>query len=96
MSTGCTAVTLYLPGGYLIFAVEQLEVACLCGWVATYVDDTLRLGGQNHVNHVVVHARAGRVGDDDIWPSVLRDEVVGEDVLHVARIKQRVVDAVQS
>ena len=84
-----------LYGSHLVLAVEQLEVACLCGRVAAHVDDAFRLGSQNHVDYVIVHTSAGRVGDDDIRTSVLRNEVVGKDVLHVARIEQRVVDTVQ-
>ena len=42
-----------------------------------------------------MHAGAWRVGDDDIGTAVTGDEVVGENVLHVAGKEERVADDVK-
>ena len=80
--------------GDLVACVEQLQVACLCGGVAADIYYALRVSVEYHVYNVGVHAGAWRVGDDDIGASVLGDEVVGKDVLHVTGIEQSVVDVV--
>ena len=41
-----------------------------------------------------MHTGTWWVGDDDIWATVLGDEVVGQDVLHVASIEEGVGDVV--
>ena len=67
--------------------IERLEVACLRRRVAAYVDDALRVGAQDSVYHVLVHTGAWWVGDDNVWATVLLDELVVEDVLHVAGVE---------
>lgn len=79
---------------YFISIVEEAEVACLCGWIATYVNDALGMGMENGVDNIGVHTCAWRVGDDDIGGSVLLDEISSEDVLHVASKEERVVELV--
>ena len=83
-----------LYGHYPVLLVQQLQVAGLGGRVARYIDDTLGLGPQNGLDDVGVHAGPWRVGDDDVGASVLCDELVRQDVLHVAGIEQRVLNAV--
>ena len=38
-----------------------------------------------------MHASTWRVGDDDIWATVLMDEVFRKDVFHVTCIEERIV-----
>ena len=49
---------------------------------------------ENGFHHVGVHACSRWVGDNDVRAPVLADEVVGQNILHVAGIEQRVADAV--
>ena len=80
--------------GDTIFSVEQLKVTSLGCRVAAHIDNDLWFGKQDGVDHVFVHTSTRRVGDDDIRTAMLVDEVNGENVLHVASIEERVVDAV--
>ena len=80
--------------GDLVACVEQLQVACLGGRVAADIYYALGGGVEYYVYNVGVHAGAWGVGDDDVRTTVLGDEVVGEDVLHVTGIEQGVVDVV--
>ena len=41
-----------------------------------------------------MHASTWRVGDDDIGATMLVDEILCEDVLHVASVEQSVVQVV--
>ena len=84
-----------LYGDYFVAGVEQGKVAGLGGGVAADIDDALGVGIEYDLYDVGVHAGTGRVGDDDIGMTVLTDEVVGEDVFHVAGIEQGVGDAVE-
>ena len=85
----------WLYGSYFVFYVEELEVACLSGWVAAHVYDATRFGIEDDVDHVFVHACARWVGDDYIWAAVFLDEAVGENIFHVASKEERVVDAIE-
>ena len=78
-----------------VLHIEQAEVAGLCGGVTAHVDDALGLGKENGVDDIIVHTGTGRVGNDDIGTAILVDELLIEDVLHVARKEERVVDAVE-
>ena len=49
---------------------------------------------KNSLYHIGMHTCARRVGDDNIWATMLSNEVIGEDVLHVAGIEKGVVDVV--
>ena len=79
---------------HLVVFAEQLKVASLCGRVATDIDDALRVGEEDGVDDVLVHAGTRRVGDDDVGLAVLLDEVAVQDVLHVASKELGVLDAV--
>ena len=80
---------------HAIEVVEQAKVASLCGRVATHIDYAPWRSKADNVHHIAVHAGAGRVGDDDIGSAVVADKVCGEDVFHVAGIKERVVEPVK-
>ena len=41
-----------------------------------------------------MHAGTWRVGDDDVWTTMLSDEVIGQDILHIASIEEGVLDVV--
>ena len=84
---------LYLLDG--IFHGEQAQVACLCRRVAAHINDTFRLGKEDRVDHVVMHAGTGRVCDDNIRTAVLVDEILCQDVFHVSGIEQCIFDLVQ-
>ena len=77
-----------------IVNIQQLQITSLCGWVARYIDNTFRSRIQNGSYHIGVHAGTWRVSDDDIRTSVLSDEVVCQNILHVACIEQGVGNAV--
>ena len=83
-----------LDSGHAVVGVEIVQVTRLCGGVARHVDDTLWGGLEDGLHHVWVHAGAWRVGDDYIRTSVFGDELVGQYVLHVAGVEERVSDTV--
>ena len=66
---------LYLP--YRVGGIEEVEVSRLRGGVAAHVDDALWTGGEDGLDHILVHACARRVGDDDVRSAVRVDKVVG-------------------
>ena len=41
-----------------------------------------------------MHSGTWRVGDDDIWATVLGDEVIGQDIFHIACIEEGILDVV--
>ena len=84
----------WLDGCHLIIYVHHLEVASLCGRVATYIDDALRGCVQDDLDDIRVHTGTRWVGDDDVWATMLSDEVVGEDILHIACIEEGIGDVV--
>ena len=67
--------------------VKSLQVACLGGWIAAYIYYALRVSTQDCLDNVGMHAGTRRVGDDDIGASVLGNELVVENVLHIACIE---------
>ena len=83
-----------LYGYHPVVGIHIMQVACLGGRVTRHIDDTLRGGAQDGLHHVGMHASTWWVGDDHIWATVLFDERIGEDILHVTGIEQGVVDAV--
>ena len=83
-----------LDGGDTVVHVQVVQVAGLGGRIARDVDNALGGSSEDGLYHIGVHTGTGRVGDDDVGTSVLSDEIVGEDVLHVAGKKECVVDAV--
>ena len=80
-----------LHGLHPILGVEHLQVACLCGRVAADVYHPLRCGVEDGLHHIGMHTSPWRVGDDDVGTSVCRHKVIGEDVLHVSGIEERLV-----
>ena len=85
-----------LYGNDLIGDVEQLKVAGLCGRVARDIDDTAGTGIEDDVHHIRMHAGTRWVGDDDVGTAVPGDEVVREDLTHVAGKELRVCDVVDA
>lgn len=83
-----------LYGSYLILRIHQLQVASLGCRVAAYVYDALWCCIQNDVYYVWVHSGTWWVGDDDVRSTVLCDEIVGQDILHVACVEEGVLDVV--
>ena len=79
---------------HAIVFVHIVQVASLCGWVATNVYDTLWSCLKDGLNHIGMHSGTWWVGDDDIGLTVLCDKLVSKDILHIASIEQGVVDAV--
>ena len=79
---------------HAICHVESLQVASLCSRVAAYVYDALRMGTQDGLDNVGVHTCTWWVGDDYIRTSVLGNELVVENILHVASIELGVGDVV--
>ena len=75
---------------------EHFKVAGLRGRIARHVYDALWSCIHNGFNDVGMHAGTGWVGDDHVRPAMPCDELIGQDVLHVACIEQGVVDVVQS
>ena len=78
-----------------IFPVEHFEVACLCGRVATDVNDGAGMGVEDGTDDVSVHAGTGRVGDDDVGTSVAVNKFGVEEVFHVSGQKFDVFDMVE-
>ena len=93
---GCMGEHIYwLNRHYTILGIKILKVACLGGWVATHIHDALGSSPQNGLHHIGVHTSTWWIGDDDIGSSVLSDEVVSQDILHVSGIEEGVLDAVE-
>ena len=78
----------------LVVGVKELQIACLGGRIATDIDDTLGVGIHYHLHYVGMHACTGRVGNDDIWLTMLCNKLVFENVLHVASIEKGVAYAI--
>ena len=83
-----------LDSGDTVVHVQVVQVAGLGGRIARDVDNALGGSSEDGLYHVGVHAGTGWVGDDDVRTAVLGNEVVGEDVFHVAGKEQGIVDAV--
>ena len=79
-----------------VFLVEHGNVTRLGGGVAAHIDQALGLGVEDDLDDVLVHACAGRVDNHDLGTAMLSDEAVGEHILHVPGIEQRVLDAVDA
>ena len=84
-----------LYGYYAISSIEILQVARLSGWITADVDDALGGCPENGLHYIRVHACTRGVGDDDIRASMLLDESVVKDILHIACIEAGVRDAVE-
>ena len=84
----------WLHGNYPIVAVEHLEVACLCGWITAYIDNTVGGSAQDGLYHIRMHTGTRRVGNDDVGSSVFADELIIKHILHVTGEEQGVVDAI--
>ena len=83
-----------LYGGHLVTAIQQLEVSCLRSRITADINDTFRSCEKNHINHIVVHTCPWRIRDDDIRTTMFCNEILSQDILHIAGIKQGIVDTV--
>ena len=87
----------HVDGLYLcdiVGRMELLQVTGLSGWVTADIDDTFGCSTENGLHHVGMHAGTRGIGDDDIRTTVLRDKIIGEDILHVAGIEEGVFNAI--
>ena len=83
-----------LNGSHLVVVIHQLQVASLGSWVAAYIYDAVRSRIQDYVHYIRMHSGTWRVGDDDVWTTVLGDEFVGQNILHIACIEEGVLNVV--
>ena len=58
-----------------IFLGEQLQISCLCSWIATDIYDTPWVGKKYRVNNILMHSSSWRVGNDDVWLAVLLNDL---------------------
>lgn len=84
-----------LNGGDAVVGVHEGEVSCLGGRVATDIDDAVRGSAEDGCHNVGMHSSARRVGDDDIRTALSGNEVVREDIFHVAGVEFGVCDSVE-
>lgn len=59
-----------------VFCIQQGQIPCLCGRVATNVNNTFRLGKENDIYHILMHTCTRRIGDYNIRTTVLVDKVL--------------------
>ena len=77
-----------------VFFVEPRQVAGLGRRITAYIDNLGRLHAQKGTHYRLVHARTRWIGNDDVGMSVFSNKFLVQDILHVARVKARVGDAV--
>ena len=80
----------HINGLHLLNAVchvKSLQVASLCGRIAADIYYALRVSTQDCPYNIGMHACTRWVGDDDIGASVFGNELVVENVLHIACIE---------
>ena len=49
-----------LDGFHFILLIKQLQIPCLSGRVAAYINNPFRFSKQNDVNHILMHTGTGR------------------------------------
>ena len=79
---------------HAVVTIHHAQVTRLGGWIAADIDDALRLGIQYGLHHIGMHTGTWRVGNDNVRPAMLGNEVVGKYVLHVTSKELRIADAV--
>ena len=84
----------WLNLSYLIVCVHRLKVACLCGRVARYVNYSVWCSIQYCFYYVGVHTSTWRVGDDNVGAAVFCYELISQNILHVTRKEQSVLNTV--
>ena len=80
--------------GHFVFGIHQRQVPCLRCRVTAHIYNAFGRRVKDHIYHIRMHSCAWGVGDNHIWTSMLLDEVIGKDVLHVTGIEQCIVDIV--
>ena len=83
-----------LYGHYFIFSIKQLKITCLSSRITTYIYNTLRLGKQNYIYHIVMHTRTRRVGNNYIRTTMFIDKILRQDIFHITGIEQRILNTV--
>ena len=80
---------------YFIFDTQQIDIARLCGRIATDVNNALRLGKQYRVNNILMHTNAWRIGNDNIRSAVLIDKILNKNIFHISDKKQRICNVIE-
>lgn len=83
-----------LNGRDFIVCIKQSKVACLCCRVTTNVNNSLWTCSEYNVHNVRMHTCTWRVSDDNVWASMLVDEVFGQNVFHVTCIEKCVINLI--
>ncbi len=83
-----------LHGHHLESSIEQLQVSRLCSRITTYIDQALRACIKNDIYYIGVHSCTWRIRHNDIWLSMLFDEVISENVFHISRKERSVLNFV--
>ena len=84
-----------LHTNHTVLSIKKLQITCLGGRVAAYIDNAVGIGKQNRVYHILMHTGTWRVGYDDIGAAMLLYELPVQDILHVAGIEKSVAYTVQ-
>ena len=92
MSVGEHIYRLYAQ--HLVLHIKQAEVAGLRGGVTAHVNDALGLSEKDGIDNIIMHAGTRGVSDNDIGTTILVDEFLVENILHVASKEKGVIDAI--
>ena len=79
----------------LIVCIKQLQVACLSSRITAYIYYSLWLCPEDSVDYILMHTCTWRVGDDNVRLSVLGNEIICKDVLHVSCVEIGIAYAVK-
>ncbi len=79
---------------FILFG-EQGQVPRLGAWITGNVDDDRGGELQQHRDHLGVHARPGRVGDEDVRAAVLGRKLGREDVFGTPGVPGTIVEAIE-
>ena len=83
-----------LHGHHLVGLVKQLKVTGLGGGIAADIHDFPGTDFQQLFDDAFSHACTRRVGDDEIRTAVGFDEIVSEDLGHVACVERAILYAI--
>lgn len=91
----CVGEHIYgLYGLHTVFAIEQCQIACLCGRIAADIDDAGGCGIEDDVNDIRMHAGPWRVSDDDVGLAMRMDKLVSQYFAHIASVERCVFDSI--
>ena len=83
-----------LHGENLVHVVEECQVARLCRGVAAHIYHTLGCCALDDLQYALVDTCTRWVEDDDIGAAVACDKLIAHNILHVAGVEHRILDAV--